>query len=1023
MKNNIFKSLLLALVLLVHLPGRAEDIDVFMGSTPSSTDLPNVLIIMDNTANWNTAFANEKSALVSVFNSLEAGKFNVGVMLFSETGGGNGTSDGGYVRAAMRSMTSANKAKYAAMIAGLDQKNDKSNGGKIGKTMAEAYRYFSGGAPIGGNKVKTDYTGNTSGSTAQNSVYALAGNALSSKSASSYNRAVPAASCAKNFIIYLSNGSPSDNASDTKEAAQALQDAGGSTVAIPLNPSGSQENVADEWARFMKTSPLGVTVYTLDIDKVTTGQGPGWTAALKSMADQSAGTYFDVNSQADAGAQIRKAMTEIFSQIQSVNSVFASVSLPISANAQGTYLDQVFLGMFRPDGAAKPRWNGNLKQYKLAMSGTTLQLQGGDGQDAIKNTNGYVHECAVSFWTPLTADTEWSSAPSGDCLTVANSKVSNYPDGNVVEKGAQAYRARQNYTNTPIARTVKTCSAASCTSLLDFNSSNVTAAQLGVSTTTDRDALINWAVGKDNKNDEDKDGDPNDSRLSMHGDVVHSRPVAVNYGSAANPDVVVFYGANDGMLRAVNGNRTNAIGGVPAGNELWSFMAPEFYKSIKRLRDNDPIITFPSSATGVSDPAGKPYGIDGSITAYKGGGKVYVYASMRRGGRSVYAFDVTNPNVPSLKWRIGCPAGLSDDTGCSTGMSGIGQTWSSLKPMTAAGYGAGKTPLLIMGGGYDTCEDYDALASGGANHKCVESSKGRYVYVIEAASGKLVKTFTTDRGVIADITVVRDSTGSAKYGYVADLGGNVYRIKFGGGTSASDNSATWEMVKIASLGCDTSATACVANRKFMFAPSVAPSNSTSYVVTLGSGDREKPLSYFASATAVSNYFFMFIDKPGVSPGTWPGTAACGSAIVCKDSLFGITSSATPTKTDMLGKKGWYLAMASGEQVVTSSLTLSGIVTFSTHQPPAPVAPGSCKPSLGVANVYNVGYANAKSANGTDSRFEAVVTGGLNASPVGGLRDGLLFCFGCGPQPVKPEEISIGGTVANPKGRLYWYIQK
>ena len=62
----------------------------------------------------------------------------------------------------------------------------------------------------------------------------------------------------------------------------------------------------------------------------------------------------------------------------------------------------------------------------------------------------------------------------------------------------------------------------------------------------------------------------------MHGDVVHSRPVAVNFGTAAAPNVVVFYGANDGWLRAVNGNRTDAIGSIPAGGELWSFMPPDF---------------------------------------------------------------------------------------------------------------------------------------------------------------------------------------------------------------------------------------------------------------------------------------------------------------------------------------------------------------------------------------------------------------------------------------------------------------
>ena len=63
-------------------------------------------------------------------------------------------------------------------------------------------------------------------------------------------------------------------------------------------------------------------------------------------------------------------------------------------------------------------------------------------------------------------------------------------------------------------------------------------------------------------------------RASVHGDVVHSRPVAVNYGgddylgtnaSVADAQVVVYYSGNDGMLRAINGNRSANIGSVYAG--------------------------------------------------------------------------------------------------------------------------------------------------------------------------------------------------------------------------------------------------------------------------------------------------------------------------------------------------------------------------------------------------------------------------------------------------------------------------
>jgi len=93
-----------------------DDTDLFRNNPNIPSERPNVLIILDNTANWNTAFTNEKSALVSVFNSLDS-SFNLGLMMFPETGGGNDSIDGGYVRFGMRQMTTNNKsALYEPLV-------------------------------------------------------------------------------------------------------------------------------------------------------------------------------------------------------------------------------------------------------------------------------------------------------------------------------------------------------------------------------------------------------------------------------------------------------------------------------------------------------------------------------------------------------------------------------------------------------------------------------------------------------------------------------------------------------------------------------------------------------------------------------------------------------------------------------------------------------------------------------------------------------------------------------------------
>jgi type IV pilus assembly protein PilY1 len=556
--------------------------------------------------------------------------------------------------------------------------------------------------------------------------------------------------------------------------------------------------------------------------------------------------------------------------------------------------------------------------------------------------------------------------------------------------------------------------------LTDFNNTNVTQTMLGAASTAERDAIINWTRGLDLDDENTNALTTTEMRPSAHGDVVHSRPVAINYGTDASPQVVVYYGGNDGVLRAVNGNRTTSIGGATAGSELWSFVAPEFYTNLKRIRDNTVTISFPGNATATPTPLPKPYAFDGPITAYKNASSAWLYGSMRRGGRALYAFDVTTPASPSLKWKIGCPnnfpaSGAVDDTGCTTGFTGIGQTWSQPKVIKASGYGAGATPIIIMGGGYDACEDVDSTTA------ACTSPKGNKIYVLNADTGALLKTLDTDRSVIADLTVVPDSAGMARYAYAADMGGNLYRITIGSAAPAS-----WTITKIASLGCGT-VTTCTPNRKFMFAPDIVEDNGTFFLL-IGSGDREKPLTSYTQAALVANYFFMVKDKPTEAAWLSSENGTCGSDVICINSLLPITTSANPTLAQVDAKKGWYLGLTATEQVVTSAITVFGVTTFSTHQPAVPT-PGSCGPNLGTTQVYNISYTNAASANGTGLRYQNVAGGGLPPSPVAGmvtLDDGTTVPFVIGAKPDSPLEgapPTSPVTVVQPKSRVYWYIQK
>jgi type IV pilus assembly protein PilY1 len=1034
MKHIIVTLALIVATALGQSSVRAEDIDIFTG-TPASVNAPNVLFIIDNTANWSQAFTNEMAALAGTFNGLPvntdgSAKFNVGIMFANETGNPNNNTGGGYVRAAVRSITSVNRGLYAAMISNFDQLKDKGNSGHSALQMAEAYLYFSGGVPYAGNgKVKTDFSGNVcigcglapTQTAADAAVYALPGNALSSEYAASYHSPVTSG-CAKNFIIYISNGANQDSSSVDSQANAMLAAAGGSTTTLPISPSGSMSNPSDEWARFMKKSTLGVVTYAIDVDPVTSGQGPGWTQLLKSMAAVSSGKYSAVDSS--VGGSIAAAITGALSEILAVNGVFASVSLPVSVNTQGTYLNQVFVGMFRPDANANPRWMGNLKQYQMGFIGTALSLEDADSKGAINNQTGFITECARSFWTPSTTDAYWSFNPQGGCIPAAGlaSDIylnSNYPDGNIVEKGGEGYLLRGN-----TARTMYTCAStfSACTLFTTFGTGNsaITPALLGVSTSSQATALIQWERGLDMLDENSNGVTTAEMRPSAHGDVVHSRPAAINFGSDASPQVVIFYGGNDGAFRAINGNQTAGIGSVLPGAELWSFVPPEFYGSIQRLYNDTTQISYPNVTSSGALP--KPYGIDGPSSAYRDASHTWIYAPMRRGGRVLYAFDVTTPASPQIKWKRGCPnnfpkSGTVDDTGCTTGFSGMGQAWPSATPVKASGYGSGSSPMLIMGGGYDTCEDSDP-------NTCTASTKGNRVYVLDADTGGLLNTFTTARAVVADVTVVHDgSTGLAIYAYAVDLGGDIYRINMG-----SNAPSSWTMTQIASLGCSTTTT-CAANRKFMFAADAVLQNGI-YTLLLGSGDREKPLLYTSASSkvnTVSNYFFAVQDNPSSSTWLSSESANCAGAMLCLSSLLPISSSAAPSASALAAKKGWYMSLDSTEQVVTAAITIYGTIYFSTNQPSV-ANPTSCTTtaSLGITRLYTVPF----SAPAITRVVLPPV--GLPPSPVAGVvqvgNDGrtVPFCMGCSPdsplQSTQPQ--AAAGTVpAQPKSRVYWYIQR
>ncbi|MFL6661394.1 MAG: pilus assembly protein, partial [Rhizobacter sp.] len=767
--------------------------------------------------------------------------------------------------------------------------------------------------------------------------------------------------------------------------ALALLGAAGGNVSPVTYPtsivsSTDQKNWADEFARFMRGQDVsardggqGIVTHTVAVTGASSdGLYPNF---IQGIANNGGGTYHSAVS-ADA---LLSGLLEIFAQIQAVNSVFASASLPVSVNARGTYLNQVYMGMFRPDADAKPRWRGNLKQYQFGLDAVgMLQLVDSVGAPAISSSTGFVSPSAISFWT--TPSTFWSNQKLGTPPSASDSA-----DGEVVEKGAAAERLRVTNATAQGARGVLTCvdcaynTPLGTSDVTRFISSNalITSTALGV-TSTARAPLIDWVRGTDNAGDE---SGPTTSpattiRASVHGDVLHSRPAVVNYGGTTG--VVVFYGANDGMLHAANGNPT----GLGAGDELWSFVPQELFPKLNRLRTNAPQIRLPSTPAG-STATPRDYYVDGPIGVYQRfatDGTVesaVIFVGMRRGGRLLYAFDVTNPSAPKFLWKK-----------TNAELSRLGQTWSEPRVARIRGH---SDPVLVLGAGYDAAAE-DATSPG-------PTTMGNAIYVLDAMTGTLLKSLPTARSVVADVTLIdSDGDGYIDRGYTVDLGGALYRIDFE--TPTRTSASDWSIYTVADLSGGTTT-----GRKFFFAPDAIVTRSFTSL-RVGSGDREKPL---LSAT-VDHFFEIFDRNLGKGPVTGYTPVLFGNFIAA-----GADSDTSAP--------GCYVALDQGEKVVTAVTSIAGSSYFGTNRPSTPGASDSCTANLGVAKSY------AMPLFCVVPNATTLVGGGLPPSPVAGIvsigsgDSARRVAFVIGAPNAKRSGIEasrVNPVIKVPRSRIYWY---
>lgn len=1019
-RKLLVRAPIAVLILLLSLWSSAADIDIFRTNS-TNTAAPNVLFVLDNSANWNsnsngvTKQQIMHEALLKFLDSLKP-RFadnpdfpgiNLGILVYSS---GNSPKGGKAIQSFLKiesasdadintikarlycnedtfrgNGAAANKAACIDQLttewgaAGFDESLfygsenlPKTNNAPMALAFNEAYLWFAGKTHQAGQQDGVQSSSNSDGFDA------------SAFSGSNYISPIDDLACANNYMLFISNGGPDSGENNVAESK--LDALGGAFADDPLSTgfhTGEESNWLDEYARFLNTSDINddvdgkqnVSVYAVDVFDALNSSGKQYDpsadaeeyrqfgltkpaaskhALMYNASEGVGGGDYLVASNADA---LAAALNDVVDDILEKNSVFAAVSLPVSVNIKGTNENQIYMGIFRP--SQQPRWAGNLKLYQIGIDAITGKpiLVDAEGDAAEDTGSGFIETLARSFWTA--SSTYWTNIPT---LSVSRGSEttgpSDDPDGKEVERGGVAQGLRE-YVGTN--RTVYTCTG-TCSSLEDFNTSNnnLAFADFDAADATEMNNIINWSKGIDLEDaDNDDDDDTTDIRPNVHGDVIHSQPVVINYGGSKGP--YVFYGSNDGMFHAVKGGiiEKTVDSSSTDGEEVWAFTAPEHFPQLKVLYDN-------LTLTGGFD--NKPYFFDGSVgsyVVYNSNNEVssaIIYLTARRGGELLYALDVTDPEAPLIKWH---------KSSADNGYSELGQTWS--KPVvTKLRVGTDDKIVLMMGLGYDP--DVDDGPS-------VTRSQGRGVIIIDALTGEDIWQVTSGSvsspsgtvlseanmtfSVPSDLAVVdRDGNGYSDRVYFGDTGGQLWRLDIGSAAVGD-----WKATRLFKFATSP--------QRFLNSPDVVESPEGNYdMIIIGSGNREKPVD-----TSVQNYIVFYRDYDQSTTSTSTTTLTLGDLAAATTAVSGSTEAFDPD-TDISSNskflKGWYLTLESGEKVVTSALKTNQVATFATNLP----GQNDACTDLGEARIYKINpFAVLGKAPG-EKNYVTVEGGGFLPPPVG-----------------------------------------
>jgi type IV pilus assembly protein PilY1 len=563
---------------------------------------------------------------------------------------------------------------------------------------------------------------------------------------------------------------------------------------------------------------------------------------------QAGGTGNPYSASSNPGALL-ETFRRLFDDIATDPSSFVAVSVPVNVQNRVQALDQLFLALFSVDEYGHNLWPGNIKKLRVdseevdivdgagvptGETDTVITIVDSLDSLAFDAGDGLISNSALTYWTDpngddvVTFDPDLSEISGKDGRSVKRGGAGQQIKGVLHKSGVPESSIGLDNSGDnrkiflepkpgdidPFSKTgtdVIDLDVAALKSeayiqqllgvrILDPAGDGVNdyiddtaliadiearSGETGLTAEETAEILLEWVRGLD-VFDEDGDGNKTEARSWLMGDVLHSRPLTLNFGETdgscppnevCNPDVRLAFGTNSGLFHFIQSTGNGATV-TQSGEENWAFMPLEMLSKVTTfIKEVDVGIDREYGVDGATTSLVIDNNNDGIIsrtdndtncaTGSDNCDKTYLYVGLRRGGKSYYALDASSANDdPQLLWKVSKTVGGDfDEMGMTFSDPVVGWVrYEDVPGQNVLTQGATTAnvpvPVIMVGGGYfggvidgevsnannfdySNHQGKDCLITGASPAGATacdnsQDDEGNAIYLIHARTGELI---------------------------------------------------------------------------------------------------------------------------------------------------------------------------------------------------------------------------------------------------------------------------------------------